>query len=83
MPQNNDEENKILAEQIVRYLKSHPEAADSLEGIAKWWIPQQQYIESVEKVYKALNYLIENKIVSRKILSDGSKIYVRKNGRLD
>lgn len=78
-----DDEDKLVAEQIVHYLESHPDAADCLEGIAKWWIPQQQYIESVEKVYKALNYLIENEIVSQKILSDGSKIYVRNNGRLD
>lgn len=78
MPKNDDEENKILADQITRYLESHPEAADGLEGIAKWWIPQQQYIESVEKIHKALNYLIENGTVTRKTLSDGSDIYAKK-----
>ena len=78
MPKNDDEENKILAKQIVRYLESHPEAADGLEGIAKWWIPKQQYIESNEKVHKALNYLIEKGIISRKTLSDGSDIYAKK-----
>ena len=83
MPDNNDEESKVLAEQIERYLDSHPDAADSLEGIVKWWIPHQQYIESVDKVYKALNYLVENGMLSQKTLSDGSKIYVKKNGRLD
>jgi len=79
MPQNDDKESKDLAEQINRYLESHPDAADGLEGILKWWIPQQQRIESVEKVRKALNYLIENRVVSRRMLSDGSEIYVRKN----
>ncbi len=73
-----DDEEKLMAEQIVRYLESHPDAADCLEGIAKWWIPQQQYIESIEKIHKALNYLVENGIVTRKTLSDGSDIYTKK-----
>lgn len=83
MPQNDDEENMTLAEQIIRYLDSHPDAADGLEGIAKWWIPHQQYIESIEKVQKALNYLIKNRIIKRKTLSDGSVIYAKKNGYVD
>lgn len=82
MPQNDDEENKALAEQIIRYLDSHPEAADGAEGIAMWWIPRQQHKESVEKVNKALNYLIKKGMISRKKLSNGHEIY-KKNGRMD
>lgn len=81
MPQNDDEENKVLAEQIVRYLESHPEAADGLEGIAMWWIPRQQHKESVEKVKKVLDYLINEGIVSKKISQDGNFVYsgIKKN----
>ena len=73
-----DDEDKLVAEQIERYLEQHPDAADCLEGIVKWWIPKQQYIESNKKVHKALNYLIEKGIICRKTLSDGSDIYAKK-----
>lgn len=67
-----------LAEQISSYLESHPEAADSLEGIVKWWLPRQRYMDSVEQVNEALNVLIENGEVYRVVLSDGRVIYLKK-----
>ena len=75
MPLHDDEENKVLAEQIIRYLDSHPEAADGPEGIAMWWIPRQQHKESVEKVNKALDYLIDEGVVHKKRLHNGSFVY--------
>lgn len=74
MPEH-DDEDKFLAEQIKHYLESHPDAADSPEGIAMWWIPRQRHKESVKKVSKVLKYLAEEGIVQKKELNDGSFLY--------
>lgn len=38
---------------ILNYLRDHPQAKDSLQGIAKWWVG-----EETEVVEKALAFLI-------------------------
>jgi hypothetical protein len=30
-----------VVDAILRYLHSHPHAADTVEGIAKWWLPRR------------------------------------------
>ncbi len=47
-----------LAEAILRYLADHPQATDTLEGIAEWWLLRQQIRVAVERVAKALRRLI-------------------------
>lgn len=79
MQHHDREELMKLAEQIERYLESHPDAADSLEGIANWWLPRQRYIESIEQVNEALDILVRNGRVEKTTLSDGHVIYVRKS----
>ena len=80
MPEYDDEE-KFLAEQIMRYLESHPDAADSPEGIAMWWIPHQRQKESVEKVTKVLKVLVDKGGVQKKELKDGSIVYTAVKGK--
>lgn len=65
-----------IANEIQRYLRSHPHAADSLEGIAKWWLARQRYEDSNERVGRALKYLIESGEVQRKRLPDGGVVYI-------
>lgn len=70
-----DDEDKFLKEQILRYLESHPDAADSPEGIAMWWIPQQRQKESVAKVSEVLELLVDDGVIQKKELKDGRVIY--------
>jgi hypothetical protein len=37
-----------LAREILRYLTEHPDAKDTLEGIAQWWLLREQQIAHVE-----------------------------------
>lgn len=46
-----------LAEQIVAYLAERPQAMDTLEGIARWWLLRQQVRVIVERVEGALEAL--------------------------
>jgi Fe2+ or Zn2+ uptake regulation protein len=45
-----------IADEIFNYLSEHPDAVDSLEGIAKW-LKQQGYSVVLEDIKGALEYL--------------------------
>ena len=46
-----------IADAIGRYLKRHPKASETVEGVAKWWLRRQRYNDSIELVQQALDYL--------------------------
>lgn len=48
-----------LADEIAGYLDSHPDAADSAEGILTWWLARQRYAQTKRNVEQALEYLTE------------------------
>ncbi|MDH5359570.1 MAG: hypothetical protein OEX03_03355 [Gammaproteobacteria bacterium] len=65
-----DEEIKELSLEILRYLQSHPHAADSVEGIAKWWIYRQRVTEMVNKVQLALDYMVDEGVIVNNRISN-------------
>lgn len=64
----------LVAKEIEQYLTNHPHAADSIEGIIKWWLPQQRYVDAHDKIARALDYLISRGVV-KKIDIPGSVLY--------
>ena len=52
-----DEAASAVAEEIRSYLREHPLAADTLEGIQRWWIARQRYDESLKRLQRALEQL--------------------------
>lgn len=52
-----------LADEIASYLESHPNAADTAEGILTWWLARQRYAETRRNVEQALAYLTEQGLV--------------------
>ena len=65
-----------FAEEIKEYLIIHPNAADSLEGIVKWWLGRQRWVQAVDKVEKALEYLVVQGAVKKVITADGKEVYL-------
>jgi hypothetical protein len=55
----------IVAGEIERYLASHPNAADSADGIQRWWLARLRYEESLIHVQKALDYLEQSGAVAK------------------
>ena len=70
-----EQQIKQVAQEIERYLVSHPAAADSLEGVSKWWLTQQRYQDALAIVQESLDYLIANGRVIRAKNPDGTYIY--------
>jgi Fe2+ or Zn2+ uptake regulation protein len=48
-----------LARAVMRYLAEHPQAMDSAQGIAEWWVMRQQGRVEAESVAKVLQQLVD------------------------
>ena len=68
-----------LGREIIMYLRAHPEAADTLNGILEWWIPDQR---NENELQKALEDLVRQGIVEEYVQIDGSRYY-RLSGKKD
>ena len=69
-----DSEERI-ATLILFYLKKHPEAKDTLEGIAEWWIEKQLVETSVESVALALSRLCHEGLVTEEKMAGENNFY--------
>ena len=43
-----------ISRRILRYLADHPEASDTVEGIAQWWLLEQEIREQKARVERSL-----------------------------
>ena len=75
-----------VVEQIARdvegYLARHPGAADTAEGIARWWLVQSQVEAQLPRIESALDLLVSRGVLKRRRLPDGNCVYVRANKSL-
>ncbi len=66
---------QAIAGDVQRYLALHPDAADSIEGIHRWWLSRELSRESAETVERALEMLIADGLLMRRRLPDGHAVY--------
>lgn len=66
--------------EIVEYLRSHPAAVDSLDGIVGWWLPLQRYERARESIQHALDDLVRQGIVDELVRGD-TRLYRLARGR--
>jgi hypothetical protein len=64
-----------VVDAIHRYFTAHPDAADSAEGVARWWLPSMNIAASVPEVEAALEQLLTLGFVRKRTLTDGRVIY--------
>jgi hypothetical protein len=69
------ENREQISESIVSYLGKHPEAQDTLEGIAQWWLALERVESSTEAVADALQSLTRQGIVTLRVSRDGTTLY--------
>src|SRR5207253_256148 len=51
-------EQVTLARTVLAYLASHPAARDTREGIADWWVRQQQIEYAAQDVARVVRFLV-------------------------
>ena len=78
-----NERAMMIAQIIEEYLRDHPRAADTSEGIRSWWVAPACYGASREDVQTALDHLVEIGRMSRVELVGGAAIYTRAAPRGD
>lgn len=64
-----------VANAIRRYISSRPNATETVEGVARWWLVRQRYEDSVEIVQQALNYLESSGRVTKLKVPGGKVVY--------
>jgi hypothetical protein len=60
---------------VLAYLQKHPEAADTLEGIVSWWLPQQRYETDRERIERVLSELVTRGKLRCEHLPGGAALY--------
>lgn len=71
----NGEAVERLAGEVLRYLQRHPNAADTVEGIAQWWIARQRLVETRAQVRAALDRLVARHLVEAADAANGRPRY--------
>lgn len=56
-PQDNTQHEQALAHCVLDYLAEHPQAMDTLEGIAEWWVMREQVRVDVRLLERVLRRL--------------------------
>ena len=72
------ERDPKLTYMILSYLQTHPNAMDTLEGIAEWWILSEKIKLNLAKVKLALDVLMDEHIIEKKSFN-GQKVYYQLN----
>ncbi len=65
---------------ILSYLSKHPRASDAAAGICAWWLPEEGVTGSVDVVEAVLEGLVEQGLLGRVQLPDGTVIYRARPG---
>lgn len=68
-------EESEVSRQILGYLQEQPQASDTLEGVAKWWMIRHQVSESLVLIGRALTHLVAAGSIVRRESADGRVHY--------
>lgn len=77
MPTDAAPDSRDLREALCRYLRERPDAADTLLGIAQWWLPVAMQDIALNRLRQALAELIAAHEVRCTVLPDGTELYAR------
>ncbi|MEO5829108.1 MAG: hypothetical protein ABIQ36_00910 [Rhodanobacter sp.] len=66
---------------VLAYLRSHPQAADTLHGIVNWWLPRQRLETGRQRIEHVLGELVNAGLLRRDQLPDGEVLYALERRR--
>jgi DNA-binding PadR family transcriptional regulator len=71
------DKDREIEQTVLSYLQRHPQAADTLDGIVRWWLPQQRYSVAQARIEAALRRLVSQGLIRQRRLPTGDALYVR------
>jgi hypothetical protein len=71
------------ATEVIRYFLRNPEAADTLEGIARWRLMEERVHRSVEDVDRALSWLVAEGFLVEESVEGSRPIFQLNRGKVD
>jgi len=80
MPTDEVHGSRDLREAVRRYLRERPDAADTVAGIAQWWLPADMRGAPTPQLRQALADLIGTGEMRCTVLPDGSELFARATG---
>lgn len=69
------EDDGEIKRSLLTYLRGHPQAADTLDGIVEWWLPLQRYETARLRIECTLERLVADGTLRRDLLHDGAVLY--------
>lgn len=72
----------MLRELVLRYLIDHPDAMDTFDGIAEWWVTREQLRVDLERLAHVLGDLIRQGILEETAIGD-RRVYRLRPGAPD
>ena len=66
----------MIENTIMTYLDINSNAADTLEGVLNWWLLELPRQVTRAQVLQAIEELVDENVLEKSILHDGSAIYV-------
>jgi hypothetical protein len=64
-----------LADEILGYLREHPRAQDTVEGIAVWWLAERAIKKWLPQLERSLRSLVRRGVVLEIRRPDGEIVY--------
>ena len=64
-----------LENSILRYIEEHPNAADTVDGIAAWWLNEKLTADELHQVQQALDNLLNSRRMRVRKSADGHAYY--------
>ena len=72
---DHDSAGRLLSDEILAYLKEHPEAQDTAQGVAEWWLLQRMVKQTLGEVEAALRELVAKGFLVARTAEDGRTLY--------
>ena len=67
--------DRSLADEVLVYLVQHPEAKDTMEGVAEWWLWDRRGRRVIADVEAALRELVQKEYLVARQCRDGQTYY--------
>jgi len=67
---------KTLVRDLLMYVHANPDASDSAQGIARWWLDPKKEVD-VQVLADALKFLVDKGVFAERVAADGRRSYRR------